>query len=316
MAAQTRLLDVLCFQTLMEHSADSIYFKDRKCRLQRANRKMISDLGLTSADDVLGKTDVDLFGEVAGARTMLEETHIMESGEPVFGLIESRRSPDGQTNWTLTSKVPVHDQKGHVIGLMGITREVGELKQNDKNLRHLATHDFLTDLPNRFLMHDRLEQVLARAQRSRSPFAILRIDLAGFKAINNSHGPEAGDLILRQVGARLKKCVRTTDSVARPGADKFVIILATLQRVEDVPVVAQKVLECFAQPFTLKGEKIQIGASIGISLHPDHGKDVESLLSAANYATTLSKRRPGSFVICPTDPTEFTASDADAESDA
>ena len=315
MSGQTRLSDALCFQTLMEHSADSIYFKDRKCRLQRANRKMISGLGLATMDDLLGKTDVDLFGEVAGARAMLEDTYIMDSGEPVFGLIESHRSPDGQTNWTLTNKVPVRDQKGQVIGLMGITREIGELKQNEKNLRHLATHDFLTDLPNRFLMHDRLEQVLARAKRSRSPFAILRIDLSGFKAVNSSHGHDAGDLLLRQVGQRLKKCVRTTDSVTRPGADKFEIILATLQRVEDVPVVAQKVQECFVQPFALKGEKIQIGASIGISLYPDHGKDVESLLSAASYATTLSKRRPGSFVICPTDPAEFAHSDSDPESD-
>lgn len=316
MSVQTRLTDELCFQALMEHTADSVYFKDRKCRLQRANRKMVSELGLAAPGDLVGKTDVDLFGEIAGARAMLEDTRIMESGEPVFGLIESRRSPDGQTNWTLTNKVPVRDRQGKVIGLMGITREIGELKQNEKNLRHLATHDFLTDLPNRYLMHDRLEQVLARAKRSRSPFAILRIDLTGFKALNNSHGHDAGDVLLRQVGERLKKCVRTTDSVARPGADKFEIILATLQRVEDVAVVAQKVQECFAQPFGLKGEQIRMGASIGISLYPDHGKDVESLLSAANYATTLSKRRPGSFVICPTDSAEFQESDTDPENDA
>jgi diguanylate cyclase (GGDEF)-like protein len=300
----------------MEYTTDSIYFKDRQCRLQRVSRKMASDLGFADSTDLVGKTDVELFDGESGRRIMMDDTKIMETGKAIFGLVESRRLQDGQINWTLTNKVPVYDRNGEVIGLMGVSREKGELEQNEKNLKHLATHDFLTDLPNRFLMYDRLEQVLGRAKRSRSPFAILQIDLRGFKIVNESYGPDLGDVLLRQIGSRLKKCVRTTDSVARLGGDKFAIILATLQKSDDIPVVANKILGCFARPFSTKGGKVRLEASLGISLYPDHGKDVESLLRAADYATYLSKRRSGGFVICPIARSEYTETDPELDTDA
>jgi diguanylate cyclase (GGDEF)-like protein/PAS domain S-box-containing protein len=295
----------LCFKALMEYTADNIYFKDRKCRFLWASRKMADDLGFSDPDDLKGKTDVEVFGEQSGRRTMNDDTTIMETGKPIIGLIESRRLEDGQLSWTLTSKLPVYDKKGEVVGLMGVTRETGELKQNEKNLKHLATHDFLTDLPNRFLMYDRLEQVLGRAKRSRSAFAILHIDLAGFKLLNDSYGHDVGDAILRQVADRLKKCVRTSDTVARLGGDEFGIVLATLQKGEDAAIVADKVQECFDKPFTTKKGRVEVGASIGISLFPDHGKDAESLLKAADYAMYLSKQHTGRFVVCPKDQSDF-----------
>ena len=157
--------DVFLFGALMETTADSIYFKDRECRLLRVSRKMAKDLGFSDPAELVGKTDVDLFGEEFGQGTRLDDLRIMETNRPIIGMIESRQLENGQTNWTLTSKLPLHDESGAVIGLVGITREINEIRQTEVALQHLATHDTLTDLPNRFLMVDRLEQLLARAKR-------------------------------------------------------------------------------------------------------------------------------------------------------
>jgi diguanylate cyclase (GGDEF)-like protein/PAS domain S-box-containing protein len=301
MSAQNPLNDELCFRALMENTADSIYFKDRKCRLQRVSRKMALDLGFTNREEIYGKTDVELFGREFGKRTMLDDVRIMETGNPIIGLIESRRLKDGQVNWTTTSKLPIYDNDGGLIGLMGITREINELKENEINLQYLATHDPLTDLPNRYLMNDRLDQILSRSKRSQSIFAIVYMDLNGFKTVNDSYGHEVGDLLLQEVAKRLKNCVRPTDTVARLGGDEFLIIFAGLTRGEDVIVVANKVHDCFVNSFPIENHQVKVNAGMGISLYPDHGEDQETLIKAADYAMYLSKKRGRSYVICPPD---------------
>src|ERR1700690_1542816 len=245
MSAQIPLTDEICFRALMDNISDSIYFKDRQCRLQRVSRKMALDLGFQDQEEIHGKTDVELFGREFGQRTMIDDLRIMETGEPIIGLIESRRLKDGQVNWTTTTKSPIYDDNGILLGLMGITREINDLKKNEMNLQYLATHDSLTELPNRYLMNDRLEQILARSKRSQSIFAIVYLDLNGFKAVNDSYGHKVGDLLLQEVAKRLKDCVRPTDTVARLGGDEFVIIFAGMTRAEDVIVVAHKVDDCF-----------------------------------------------------------------------
>ncbi|MGZ8640182.1 MAG: diguanylate cyclase domain-containing protein, partial [Actinomycetota bacterium] len=178
----------------MQNTEDSIYFKDRGCRLLRVSRRMARSLGFSDPSELVGKTDIDLFGESFGRRTFLEDLRIMESNEPIIGLVESRRMEGSEMNWTLTTKVPLHDASGNVIGLMGITREINELKRTELDLQHLATHDPLTDLPNRYLLVDRLSQTLAHARRSRSIFAVLFLDVDDFKSINDARGHEFGDL--------------------------------------------------------------------------------------------------------------------------
>ena len=164
MPSPSPLSDLFLFRALMENTADSIYFKDRQCRLLRVSRKMAVHLGFSDPSELVGKTDVDLFGEAFGRGTRLDDIGIMETGRPVIGVIESRRLDKGRTNWTLTTKLPLVDESGAVIGLVGITREINEMRETEVALQHLATHDTLTDLPNRFLMVDRLGQLLARAK--------------------------------------------------------------------------------------------------------------------------------------------------------
>ena len=281
--------DAFQLRALMENTEDSIYFKDRQCRLVRVSQQMADNLGFADASELVGKTDVDLFGESFGQRTLMEDLRIMESDEPIIGLVESRSVGESGTNWTLTTKVPLHDASGEVIGLLGITREINELKRTELNLQHMATHDPLTGLPNRYLMTDRLSQTLAQATRSRSIFAVLFLDIDDFKAINDTRGHEFGDLVLRHLGGTIVGTVRSSDTVARIGGDEFVIILETLEKRDDAGLVADKILRKVDKPFTLMRHKVNMTVSIGISIFPDNASDVEVLLGAADYAMYLAK---------------------------
>ena len=290
--------DELLFHALMESTADSIYFKDRDCRLLRVSRKMAQDLGVADPADLIGKTDVDLFGEVFGRATRQDDLRIMETNRPIVGEVEGRRMDDGRTNWTLTTKLPFHDESGNVIGLVGITREINEMRQTEATLEHLVTHDTLTDLPNRFLMVDRMNQLLFRARRSSSVFAVLFMDIDRFKDVNDSCGHEFGDFVLRALSERLAKSVRQSDTVARIGGDEFVIILDPAQQIR-ADAVALKVLHLLARPLTLEKHRVKVTVSIGISLYPENGADTDTLLRAADYAMYLAKREGGNrHVVC------------------
>ena len=285
--------ETFLFHALMESTADSIYFKDRECRLLRVSRKMAKDLGFSDPSELIGKTDIDLFGESFGQGTRLDDIRIMETDRPIIGLIEQRLLENGQTNWTLASKLPLHDESGAVIGLVGITREINEIRQTEVALQHLATHDTLTGLPNRFLMMDRLDQLLARAKRSGTAFAILFMDIDGFKAVNDSYGHEIGDLLLQAVAGRLTKSVRQSDTVARIGGDEFVLILETVRDNVGAAAVAHKIERVLAAPYLLHGHTLKIAASIGISFYPENGDEVDTLLRAADSAMYLAKRDGG-----------------------
>jgi diguanylate cyclase (GGDEF)-like protein/PAS domain S-box-containing protein len=288
------------FRALMENTEDSIYFKDRDCRLLRVSRRMADNLGFSDASEVIGKTDADLFGKAFGQRTLLEDLRIMESNEPIIGLVESRIVGPSETNWTLTTKVPLHDAAGAVVGLLGITREINELKRTELNLQHMATHDSVTGLPNRYLMTDRLNQTLAQSARVGSISAVLFLDIDNFKAINDARGHEFGDDVLRALGATLVGTVRGSDTVSRIGGDEFVIILDTLERRENAGLVADKILRSVAKPFTLKRHKVNMTVTIGIAIHPDNGSEAEALLGAADYAMYLAKGEgKNRSLVCP-----------------
>jgi diguanylate cyclase (GGDEF)-like protein/PAS domain S-box-containing protein len=288
------------FRALMENTEDSIYFKDRECRLLRVSQRMADSLGFADPSELIGKTDVDLFGESFGRRTLMEDLKMMESGKPIIGLVESRKMEGSELNWTSTTKVPLHDGSGNVIGLMGITREINELKRAELDLQHLATHDQLTGLPNRFLLVDRMVQTVAHAARARAIFAVLFLDIDDFKETNDAYGHEFGDVVLRSIAERLVGSVRSSDTVARIGGDEFVIVLATLGGRLDARSVADKILLSMAKPTTLQRNVVTTTASIGISFYPDNTDDAEVLLRAADYAMYLAKSEgKNGWQVCP-----------------
>jgi diguanylate cyclase (GGDEF)-like protein/PAS domain S-box-containing protein len=289
-SASDQLTDDFFFRAMMDTTQDSIYIKDRECRLIRVSRSMAQRLGYADPDDLKGKTDIDLFGEVFGQRTFLEERRVIESGEPLIGVVESRPLGDAHVNWTLTSKTPLRDATGAIVGLIGITREINELKRTELDLQHLATHDMLTGLPNRFLLMDRLAQLLAHSQRTKTRFAVLFLDVDDFKTINDDNGHDFGDLVIEAMASRLVDNVRASDTVARVGGDEFVIVIEALGSREDATVVATKIREHLARPMTLQRRRVTATVSIGLSFFPENGEDTEVLVRAADYAMYLAKR--------------------------
>ena len=162
-------------------------------------------------------------------------------------------------------------------------------KQAEEQMRHMANHDALTGLPNRVLFQERMKLAIAYAQRNHSGMAVLFIDLDYFKHINDSLGHHVGDVVLQMTAMRLQKCLREGDSVARLGGDEFVLSLPWLDDSSDAAQAAQKVLETLTQPFIVEGHELHVNASIGISLYPDDGTDVETLMRTADTAMYHAK---------------------------
>ncbi|MDQ3288377.1 MAG: EAL domain-containing protein [Pseudomonadota bacterium] len=169
--------------------------------------------------------------------------------------------------------------------------DLTERKQAEERIRFMADHDALTGLPNRTLLQDRLGQAIAFAHRNRRRVAILFIDLDYFKNINDSLGHHIGDQVLRSAATRLQQCVREGDSVARLGGDEFVLILPLLGGSRDAERVARKTLDSLAQPFSVDTNVLHLSGSIGISVYPDDGEDVDSLMRAADIAMYSAKAR-------------------------
>ena len=291
-ARQDPFSDVSLFRALMESTADSIYFKDRDCRLVRVNKGMANSLSVSDPAELVGKSDIDLYGEEFGQGTRVDDLRVMESGRPIIGLLESRKLANGRTNWSLASKLPIRDESGQIVGLVGITREINELRQVEQALQHLATHDPLTGLPNRFLMVDRMSQLLARGRRSGAGFAVIFMDIDRFKDVNDAHGHEFGDLLLRAVADRLSTSVRQSDTVARIGGDEFVVIVDSMGAGE-AETVASNIQRTLAASFAVQRHRVHVAVSIGVSTYPDNGTDADALLRAADYAMYMAKRAGG-----------------------
>jgi diguanylate cyclase (GGDEF)-like protein len=184
--------------------------------------------------------------------------------------------------------------KGELLQVLGDTL----LRENDLRrlseetalqFSHLASHDALTDLPNRLLLADRLARALALAHRHYRRLAVLFLDIDHFKSINDSLGHQRGDELLRAVAHELVGCVRTSDTVSRHGGDEFVVLLAEMERGEDAAVCARKIIAALARPHMLSGHELRITVSIGISVYPDDGDDAETLLKTADMALYQAK---------------------------
>jgi diguanylate cyclase (GGDEF)-like protein len=173
--------------------------------------------------------------------------------------------------------------------LQRLQREIRRVKDSEANFTHLAQHDSLTNLPNRLLVRDRMDQAIGQARRYKENAALLFLDLDNFKTINDSLGHSAGDELLKGVASRLCAAVREVDTVSRQGGDEFLIVLTDVTDLAAISAVAANVLEKLAQPFSLKGMQITTSISIGIALFPEDGDDFEQLLKNADIAMYQAK---------------------------
>jgi len=184
---------------------------------------------------------------------------------------------------------PIHDREGRAAGAVIIFRDVTKARAMALHVSHLAQHDFLTDLPNRVLLNDRLGQAIALATRHTKQFALLFLDLDGFKHINDSLGHPVGDRLLQSVAKRLVDCIRGSDTVSREGGDEFIVLLSEIAHAEDAAIAARRMLQSVAQPHSISPHELHVTASIGVSIYPDDGLDAETLIKNADTAMYQAK---------------------------
>jgi diguanylate cyclase (GGDEF)-like protein/PAS domain S-box-containing protein len=200
------------------------------------------------------------------------------------------RSSMGAIKWVAGhGKAVSRDRAGKALRIVGITRDITKKKQAEETMWMMAHTDYLTGLPNRAMLYDRLKQAIANAKRHDKKLAVLFMDLDGFKVVNDQHGHDAGDELLREVAKRTENIIRVEDTVARTGGDEFILILNEISGRENVAIVADKIISAIAEPFTIHEKICKIGCSIGIAIYPDDGDDKESLITKSDNAMYEAK---------------------------
>jgi diguanylate cyclase (GGDEF)-like protein len=164
------------------------------------------------------------------------------------------------------------------------------LKLTNEKVLHLAHHDSLTELPNRILFRDRINQSIVKARREKELIAVLYLDLDGFKRVNDTLGHDIGDALLQEASKRIVACVRDSDTVARMGGDEFTVILCNVKTPESIERVAQKIVDAIAAPFDLNGKNCSVSVSIGISLYPNNGETPDQLMKSADSTMYQAKQ--------------------------
>lgn len=188
------------------------------------------------------------------------------------------------------SAAPIHDRHGRVVGAVLVFHDVSDSRALALRMSHQAQHDFLTGLPNRLLLTDRLTQAIALSRRHGNKVALLFLDLDHFKPVNDSLGHAIGDKLLQSVAQRLTTCVRTSDTICRLGGDEFVVLLSEIEQVDAATHCAEKLLAAVALPHLIAEHEVHITLSIGISVCPDDGRDAETMLKNADTAMYHAKK--------------------------
>ncbi|MGB8862663.1 MAG: PAS domain S-box protein [Candidatus Sulfotelmatobacter sp.] len=276
-------------QTVLNTIPQRVFWKDLNCTYVGCNRAFATDAGLNNPAEIIGKSDFELAWSGTADRYRADDKRIMEQGSTKLNFDEPQSRADGSLLWLRTSKLPLWDREGKVIGVIGTYEDITERKVAEDRVKFLAFYDALTELPNRALLQDRLSKALANARRQKDRVALLFLDLDRFKDTNDSLGHSLGDLLLQNVAERLKRCAREQDTVARLGGDEFLIVLTNVKEIADASVAAERFMQAMTAEFVVQGHSLSINCSVGISMFPEHGTDGEILIKNADAAMYSAK---------------------------
>lgn len=275
-------------QSVMDTTQETIVVTDLDCNILMVNPAFIA-VTEYSDEELMGRS-IRLLQSGRHERSFYQQMWltILESGGWQGAIWNRRKSGDIYQEWLVISTV--RDAQGQPTHYVGISLDMARMNHVETHMEHLAHHDALTDLPNRLLLHSRLEHTLERAHRDGTRCAVLYADLDHFKPVNDTWGHAAGDELLQQVVARMKERLREVDTLARLGGDEFVVVLDSMASEEEATGVAQELIDRLCAPFLLNGgPTVHIGASIGISLFPEHGDSVKTLIQKADRALYAAK---------------------------
>lgn len=276
-------------RTVLDNIPDLIFSKDLEGTYLGCNAMFERFFGAAECD-IIGKTDFDFVDAELAQFFRNNDQEAIRAGKPRNNeeyLTFADKSYEGTFEVT---KVPMKDNEGSVIGLLGIARDISERKKHEGQLETLANYDSLTGLANRALLQSHLHNSIEKAKRNKTQLALLVFDLDRFKDINDSYGHSAGDELLQMVSERFMSRLREGDLIARLGGDEFAVVLENITHPEDAGRLAEEMMRSLSQEYRLSGAAmIHVGASAGIVLFPEHGVDAQTLLQHGDAALYKAK---------------------------
>ena len=279
-------------QSLLDMSSDWVWEQDEHFRFTHISEGMQRSAGVDPIERYgVPRWEIPYVGITR--EQMDEHRRQMEAHEPFRDFQYAFAMPNGEISWVSVTGVPVFNAQGVFTGYRGVGSNITEKKRAEARIRELAEYDFLTGLPNRILLAARFDFAVRQAKRSNAGnsngISLLFIDLDRFKNINDSLGHHVGDQILVETANRLTRVMRTTDTVSRHGGDEFIVLLPGVAESKDLAGITNLILESLASPFQIAGHELTVTPSIGITIWPDDGADLATLVKNADLAMYHSK---------------------------
>ena len=275
-------------QLILDNIPQSVFWKDIDSVFVGANWTFLAQSGLHSVGQLIGKTDAQLRWKDMAALYRQVDLEVMDSGEARMRMQAAEVRRDGTECWIETSKIPLKDGKGKVVGVLGVTEDITARKYMEQELFRRANFDSLSGMPNREYFHHQLDEAVKRALR-REGLALMYFDIDRFKQINDTYGHDGGDSVICMFAQRIRSVMRDCDFMARLGGDEFVMLAEGLNGQNDAALIAQKLVEAMAPPFMLRGVPLQVTTSIGVAFY-EAGMTPEALIKAADQAMYDAKR--------------------------
>jgi diguanylate cyclase (GGDEF)-like protein/PAS domain S-box-containing protein len=276
------------FRDLTALSSDWYWEQDEELRFTFVSSENPDQADHGSASSI-GKRRWELPEASAESGSWDEHRALLGARKPFRDFAVSRVKPDGSVMHFMLGGAPIFDEKNRFKGYRGVGRDVTERRSAEERIRHLATHDGLTGLPNRGMFSQLLNLAIEAARRYQRGLAVLFIDLDRFKYVNDNFGHEAGDELLRQLSARFRECLRASDVVARLGGDEFVVMLQEVKEPRDAAAAARKILSAAIKPVQILGHECRVTASVGVCLYSADAPDEQTLMKNADLAMYQAK---------------------------
>jgi diguanylate cyclase (GGDEF)-like protein/PAS domain S-box-containing protein len=284
------MVERLCIRNLLSSTAERIFFKDLQSRFLMVSAGFAQAYAQgRTVEEMIGKTDFDLFSSAHAGEAFADEQRIIMTGEPLIAKVERETFGGRADAWVSTTKLPLRDDDGQIIGTYGIARDVTEQVYAQETLTHEARHDPVTGLANRVALMDRLGEELGALSQHPGRVGVLFVDLNNFKEINDARGHELGDRLLAAVGRRMALTVRRSDTVGRLGGDEFVVLSPRLASDDDLRALSARLCEALRARL-LGDDEVPITASIGIASTDDSRTQPDTLIAQADAAMYAAKR--------------------------